>query len=60
MKRHSARTAATFAVSILIAGSACAPSAVNPGRRTAGTGGLAGGAGGATGGNAGGDSRRRW
>ena len=52
MKRHSARTAVTLAVSILIAGSACAPTAVNPGGGTAG----GGAAGTAAGGGAGGAS----
>jgi hypothetical protein len=49
MKRHSARTAVTLAVSILIAGSACTPTSVNPGGGSAG-----GGAAGTTGGGGGG------
>jgi hypothetical protein len=52
MKRHSATTAVTFAVSILIAGSACTPTAVSPGGGTAG----GGAAGTANGGGAGGAS----
>jgi hypothetical protein len=48
MKRHSVTTTVTFAVSILIAGSACAPNAVDPGG-----GGAGGGAGTAADGGAG-------